>query len=217
MAYVEPKGNRNPLVKPFPKPIVTESETKVTVKTLFDLYKIHSPSFREEDLSEYVELWLKKIGITDYNVDGTGMIWRIKEGQPLLSSHLDQVGTDPVTELVVVDTYKVMGDKNIGADDKNGVWLTLKCLEKYPDLSFIFSTGEECGSWDLNRAIGLKEIQLNMTPYALVLDRRGSSDIIGDANFYCCKDLMRELERVGSEFKYVSEQGLWSDADILSG
>ncbi|MCF0115893.1 MAG: hypothetical protein HUJ56_11110 [Erysipelotrichaceae bacterium] len=74
---------------------------------------------------------------------------------------------------------------SLGADDKNGIWIILKILAEYHDISFIISCDEEVG------CLGIKAMHIdNLIPkdkIALVLDRRGFGEILneGGQGKYC--------------------------------
>ena len=184
------------------------------MKTLIDMYKILSPSHKESDMSLYIQNHLKDIGVS-FEVDRYGQVFSIKPGTPILSAHMDQVQRIAPDKIVEDDGYLYGFNKHcqvgLGADDKNGIWIILKILQEIDQdtISFIFSSGEEAGG-----KVG--EILLSNHPYCIVLDRKGSGDIIGVSNQYCCQDFQDEVERVGQEFGYTPTTGVFSDANSIS-
>jgi di/tripeptidase len=188
------------------------------MKLLEQLYFIHSPSKGEKAMSKFIRKYLQKIGITDFEVLGN-QIYRVKSNTILLAAHMDQVQTEQCEKLFIRNKNEVHGDKGIGADDKNGIWIILNLLKKFKDISFIFSDQEECGG---NIKTVFQKIdkedskKLATIKYSLVFDRRSGSDIIGKLNSYCESDLLNAVETLGKEFGYKTTQGMWSDCDQIS-
>lgn len=189
---------------------------KKEIKELVDLYKIFSPSFQEQELSEYVQKKLKAAGVKFELMDD--QIFSIKEGKPLLSAHMDQVSVQAITK-VKMKKGKIKADGNLGADDKNGVWILLQLIRKYPDeVSFIFSTGEETVTQnDISDWLTVYGEELEKkVPYGLVFDRRGKGDIIGEMNEYCTEEFSNDVEACIGDLGYSGTMGVFSDADALS-
>jgi len=191
------------------------------MKLLKKLYRTHSPSGGERKLSRIVQKELKKIGIRDYHKCGN-QIYRVNPDTPLLCAHLDHVGMLP-TRHIVIDNKKgtITGNRNIGADDKNGVWIVLRLLRLFPNISFIFSTNEELMC--IASINGYKNIEDILTTelmkdirYGLVFDRRGKDDIIGGYNEYASDRFLDDVSKIGEEFGYSSGIGTFSDCDLLS-
>lgn len=179
---------------------------------LIRLYKIHSPSTRERNMSSYVQWVLKNMGV-EFDVDEYHQIFKIIPGTPLLSCHMDQVGITPL-RTIFNDGVKIFGDKNLGADDKNGIWIILELLKEYAGkVSFIFSVEEECGG-KCDEVCSKHDISECI--YGLVFDRANSGDIIGTDNCYCVEEFEQDLVALGKPFGYSSDMGTWSDADTLN-
>ena len=81
-------------------------------------------------------------------------------GYPTLVCHLDQVQTLHSEDFEVCqenDTLFGWSEQNqrregLGADDKNGIWICLRCLEECPRLKVFMAVGEEKGCIGSNRA-----------------------------------------------------------------
>ena len=188
------------------------------MKTLKRLYRIHSPSFKEQNLSKFVEEELIKIGITEYSIDKDHQIFRLIPNTPMINAHMDQVNHSPLTKLNIYDNNTIKGDSNLGADDKNGVWILLNILkldEFKNKISFIFSTGEEMGG-NIQELLYDHSKKVKKLKYGIVFDRKGNSDIIGTKNDYCTKELEKDIEKIGKEFGYKPCSGIFSDADSIS-
>ncbi len=187
--------------------------TNEQLELLKKLYLAHSPSRNEEEVAKIVknELTIMKI---PFEVDDKLQIYRFVRGQPIFAAHMDQVGRVRIKELYI-HRGCIFGDGNLGADDKNGVWILLQLLNKFPNISFIFSTCEECG-FEIDSLLKKKEDELKETPYGLVFDRRHGGDIIGWTNDYCNKDFEDDVHELGKEFGYSPTRGSISDCDQLS-
>jgi len=185
------------------------------MKLLTDLYFTHSPTRGgEEEMSIFVQNKLKERGISDYKTLNN-QIYRIMPDKPMVCAHLDQVSFSPLTKLSIYDDI-ISGDSNLGADDKNGIWIILRLLEKYKDISFIFSSGEESGG-DIDVVLDLlTKDELEGIKYCLIFDRRNGKDVVGTHNYYCESDLEDAIINIAKPLGYRSTVGLWSDCDIIS-
>lgn len=71
----------------------------------------------------------------------------ISETYPCIVAHLDQVQREHSKDFKAIETEDIIfgySPKNrkregLGADDKNGIWIALKCLEKYECIKVAFS------------------------------------------------------------------------------
>ena len=181
---------------------------------LTNLYRILSPSHQEGEMSKFIQSHLKSLKVP-FKVDSIGQIYSINPGTPLLSSHMDQVQKKAPTSFHF-DGDMIYGFNDhrqcgLGGDDKNGIFIILSILEMIDPstISFVFSSGEEAGG-----KIG--QVPLGDHPYCIVLDRKGSGDIIGVSNSYCCQDLEDAISEVGKDFGYAPARGMFSDADCIS-
>ena len=180
------------------------------MKSLIDMYKIYSPSGSEAQMSTYVEKKIAALGIA-YFRDKHGQLYSFANpGRPVVCAHMDQVSNRPLKHLVAGKKY-IHGDANLGADDKNGVWMCLELLKTQPDLNFIFSVQEESGG----KIHELLDAKIEALPYCLVFDRMGSGDIIGTSNGYCHDDFETDIAAIGLNYGYAPAQGVYSDCDAL--
>ena len=183
------------------------------MKLLKDLYYINSKSNNEEEISQYVQKRLDKLQIRDYQTTKEHIIHRVIPDTPLICAHMDQVGRENLRDLVFCNG-KVYGNSNIGADDKNGVWILLQILKKIKNVSFIFSVGEETGG----RIKNIPNISklLESIKYGIIFDRRGSGDIICEKNNYGTEEFEKALVDIGTQFGFKPEKGCFSDCNYLS-
>lgn len=184
------------------------------MELLKTMYWIHSPSGSEEGLQGFIRQELYKKGIEFY-IDEYNQTYNFDNtGKPLLVAHADQVNHVPLMKLTETD-IAIIGDSNLGADDKNGIWIILNLLDKYPDSNFCFSNKEEVGG-DIDSVLYYNEELVQDIPYCLVFDRTGGSDIIGSWNRYCSDEFEDEVSYIGTEFGFKTTYGLFSDCDEIS-
>lgn len=189
---------------------------------LYNLYKIHSPSGLEYNMTKFIMSELDKFGVA-YKVDTKGQIYSFTDKSVLFSAHIDQViYSSPCTFVDFSDINHVKGYDclhnrcNLGADDKNGVYILLKLLNKFKNnISFIFSTEEEMGG-NIKFILDKNYIDIYSIKYAIILDRKGSHDIIGYMNNYCDLDFDSIMCTVGYYFGYTTTDGFISDANVIS-
>ncbi len=186
------------------------------IQDLINMYLIRSVSGKEDNLRDYVAhaLILNNIPFLE---DEEGNIYRLSDNRPILSAHLDQVDTRKRLTTVSISGGSIIGDANLGADDKNGVWIVLNLViaDKGRTLNFIFSTGEEIGGIGARFLASKRAKTLKTCPYCLVFDRKGNGDIIGVENYYCSQDLQADCANIGLEYGYTPTNGVWSDADTF--
>lgn len=131
---------------------------------LLQLYSIHAPTCIEWPMITFVREYVKEhIHETEVRIDMLGNLYITKGeagvGFPTLVCHLDQV------QKLHSDDFEVREDDGIlygwseqsqqreglGADDKNGIWTCLRCLEDCPHLKVFMAVGEEKGCIGSNR------------------------------------------------------------------
>lgn len=181
---------------------------------LYDLYITSAPSGQEYGVQAIIIRELNRLGI-DFQMDHDGNIYRIDPGQIILSAHMDQIFFEQALDIKMDTTKRIFAsnDTNIGADDKNGIFIILKLLEKHPDMSFCFSVTEETGGglWFSTDIIN----KTRKAAFCIVFDRKGGSDIIGADNGYCSREFETALTGVLSPYKYKPTRGVFSDADFF--
>lgn len=132
---------------------------------LIHLYGIHVISGHEWPLISFIQDYVKKhVPESDIRMDQLGNLYITKGvagvGYPTLACHLDQVQTLHSEDFEVCqedDTLFGWSERNqrregLGADDKNGIWISLRCLEECPRLKVFMAVGEEKGCIGSNRA-----------------------------------------------------------------
>lgn len=151
-----------------------------------ELYGIDSPSCHEQKMSAFITGFLAAKGIR-YRTDKCGNIYATKgsaKHYPCLVAHMDEVHTHkpqgyrPVNfRNQIVFGYDMVGKGfvGIGADDKNGIWMCLRCLTTEPVLKCVFFVQEEngrIGSGRCNMAF------FDDCRFVIQCDRRGGGDFI---------------------------------------
>lgn len=191
------------------------------MKDLLRLYSIESVHPNEQEISDYIVSRLKDMG-ADYNVSEYGITGSSKEfatGYPklsvLLSAHMDQVKTNGAAKHFYMKDDCIRGyldnnqQTNLGADDKNGVWLILKAIEDELPIQFIISRGEECG------CVGINKLKIPDADICLVMDRRGYKEILhsGGGDKYCSTLAQDLCNFFGDD--WVTGSGSVSDTKVI--
>ena len=132
---------------------------------LLPIYLVHSLSGHEWPMISFVREYIAThIPEAKVRMDNWGNLY-IKKGEanigyPTLACHLDQVQTLHSNDFEVREENGILygwSEQNqqregLGADDKNGIWICLQCLEKSPRLKIFMAVGEEKGCIGSNRA-----------------------------------------------------------------
>lgn len=132
---------------------------------LTTLYAIHSPTGNEWGMFCFVRQWIaEQVPEAAVRMDHLGNLYITKgetgEGYPTLACHLDQVQTLHSDDFEVREkegTFYGWSESNqrregLGADDKNGIYVCLRCLKECPYLKVFMAVGEEKGCFGSNRA-----------------------------------------------------------------
>ena len=195
------------------------------MELLKQLYKIHSPSGSEKKLRKFLKDWIRRnVPDAHYQVDNIGNLYVVKgesDTYPCIVAHMDQVQKEHSHDFQVVETKDILFGfslKNVelqglGADDKNGIWIALKCLKKYDTMKCAFFVGEEIG------CIGSSKCDMTFFTdcrYVLQCDRRGGNDLIPNVGGWtelCSKEF---LEAIGYEaFGFKTTTGMMTDVEAL--
>lgn len=186
-------------------------------KLLLDLFKIPAASGNEAEIQEYIKKWLSKENI-EYFEDSIGNIYNIShDNRPLLSAHMDTVQDDldeHLASLIEIKEGRVSGYGVIGGDDKCGIYAILHLLKNghKDNVNFVFSVQEEVGA--IGSSLFEETNDLTKMLYCLVLDRKGSSDILCDLNHdYGVKEFSDALTDFGSAYGFSQSTGTFCDAD----
>ena len=154
---------------------------------LIHLYGIHATSGHEWPLISFIQDYVKtQIPESDIKMDKLGNLYVTKGeagvGYPTLACHLDQVQELHSDDFEVKKEEGMLygwSEQNqqregLGADDKNGIWICLRCLKECPRLKVFMAIGEEKGCIGSNRA----EMTFFMDSlYVLEPDCKGDQEI----------------------------------------
>ena len=194
------------------------------MKLLRELYAIHSESGHEKKMRKYIRKWIyANVEDVVMTTDSTGNLLVTKgvaEDYPCIVAHMDQVQDKHEGDFhsYIMDgkifgfSSSAMKMRGLGADDKNGIWVALKCLEKYPVMKCAFFVGEEIG------CVGSEKVDMAFFDdcrWVVQCDRKGASDLITVAGGTpLCSDEF--LSAIGMEkFGYKEEHGLMTDVMTL--
>ena len=157
------------------------------MQLLKQLYAIHCPTGFEWPMIQFVREYVSKhIREATVRLDKLGNLYITKgeagAGYPTLACHLDQVQTIHSDDFCVKEEDgKLYGwseanqlREGLGADDKNGIWVCLRCLEECPRLKVFMAVGEEKGCIGSNRA---DMSFFNDSLYVLEPDCKGGTEI----------------------------------------
>lgn len=194
------------------------------MNTLLDLYRIYSPSGGEKPMKKYIKNWVKNnVQGCKITHDNKGNIYVTKgdsDTYPCIVSHIDQVQdkySDDYNVYLLKDTLMGYSQKRrefegLGADDKNGIWVCLKCLQKYDIMKCAFFVEEEIGCGGSSAA---KIDWFDDCRFVLQCDRRGGSDLITNISWIdlCSDEFLQDINY--SAYGYKPTSGLMTDVETL--
>lgn len=190
------------------------------MELLKQLYQIHSPSGNERAMKKFIRRYVRlHIPDTNMRTDHVGNLYITKgesETYPCIAAHLDQVQRKHSKDFKAIETEDIIFGyslknrrrEGLGADDKNGIWIALKCLEKFECMKVVFFVSEETG------CVGSRNADMDFfenTRFVIEPDRRGYMDLITEISYtsLCSHEF---LEDTGFEaFGYREENGLMTD------
>lgn len=193
------------------------------MELLKQLYSIHSPSGGEKKMRKFIKGWIRR-NVPDavMTVDhGNVYVMRgIADTYPCVVAHIDQVQhkhskdfrcyvSDGKVYGFSVDAMEMQG---LGADDKNGIWVALKCLQRYDVMKCAFFVGEETG------CVGSGNADMRFFTdcrWVVECDRRNGGDLITEASWVelCSKEFVDALQP--ERFGYKETTGLMTDVMTL--
>lgn len=203
------------------------------MELLKKLYEIHSPSGKEKKLKRVIRGWVEReLGESvKISYDNKGNMYLVKgvceEGEyyPCVVAHLDQVQRshsrdfkviyDSECDMLFGFSKKKKEFEGLGADDKNGVWIGLRCLEKFDVIKVAFFVEEEigCGGSGETRIKFFNDVR-----YILECDRRGSSDLITSiCGLQIASDaFIKDVTPIATRYGYTKNSGMMTDVLELS-
>lgn len=184
------------------------------------LYEIHSPSGNEKKLKRFIKRWVAN------NIEGVECTWDnagnvyftkgISETYPVVVAHLDQVQKAHSKDFKAVITEDIVFGyspsekeyQGLGADDKNGLWIALKCLQTFDVIKVAFFVGEEIG------CVGSSKCDMNFfadARFVVEPDRRGGNDLITSISGYDIASAEFLASFDYESFGYKKTSGLMTD------
>lgn len=194
------------------------------MELLKNLYSIHAKSGQEQKITRFIIQYLNRFKDVSCEVDEVGNLYIIKgdsETYPCIVAHLDQVQSTHAKDFKAVQTEDIIFGyspnkreyQGLGADDKNGIWIALKCLEKSPVMKCAFFVSEEVG------CIGSSKCDMSFfsdVRFVVQPDRKGGSDLINSISGMdiASKDFLNDIDY--EDFGYKTTVGLMTDVLELS-
>lgn len=195
------------------------------MKLLKELYKTYSPSGKEKGMRKFIVNWIKEnCPNTVAAKDKMGNLYITKgkaESYPCLVAHMDQVQKIHSMDFEAIETKEIIFGysqshkrmEGLGADDKNGIWICLKCLEKYDAIKCVFFVKEEVGCVGSQKAV---MSFFDDCRYVIQIDRKGGGDLITDIGGWtplCSEEFVKAIRP--ELFGYKEETGLLTDVEAL--
>ena len=187
------------------------------ISLLTHLYAIHAPTGHEWPLICFIREYIREhVPEAEVRMDGWGNLYIKKgkgDGYPTLACHLDQVQEIHNEDFCVKEengTLYGWSEANqqregLGADDKNGIWICLRCLEECPRLKVFMAVGEEKGCIGSNRA---DMSFFSDSLYVLEPDCKGGEEIHTNLKGIPCAstDFNEALLKTNSQLSTVNSQ-----------
>ena len=197
----------------------------MNMQLLKRLYNIYSPSGKEEKMVKFLCSYIRQLpGNISMSKDKFGNLYVVKgesESYPCLVSHIDQVShCKHSKDFKAIETRDIIFGyspknrrfENLGADDKNGVFICLECLKKHDAIKVVFFREEEVGCRGSSEAMMsfFDDIRFVIQP-----DRKGNSDLITNISYseLCSEKFLEEVEP--EKWGYREENGLMTDVLTL--
>lgn len=194
------------------------------MELLKKLYEIHSLSGREKKIKQFIKRYiLTNIPHCKIEGDKIGNLY-ITKGEaseyPCIVAHLDQVQDIHSSDFKAIETEDIIfgysaknrQQEGLGADDKNGIWIVLKCLEKYDYLKVALFVQEEIG------CVGSSQADMSFFDdcrFVLQADRKGHSDFITTIGWspLCSEEFINDCQI--EKFGYKEATGMITDVGEL--
>ena len=194
------------------------------MELLKQLFCIHSKSGKEGKIRKFIWNWVRQ-NVPDAKIecDKPGNLY-ITKGKsttfPCIVAHMDQVqerhSKDFIAyeaeDIIIGFSPKIREQQGLGADDKCGLWIGLKCLQKFEALKLAFFVGEEVGC----KGSGLANMAFfDDCRFVIEPDRKGAEDLITQIGWTpLCSDVF--LKDIGfKKFGYKETDGMMTDIEAL--
>jgi len=191
---------------------------------LKDLYKVFSPSMEEKKMRRFIKKYIKN-NVPDVVVtqDGSGNLL-VTKGEAgsyaCLCAHMDQVQKFHPKDFTCIDdggvimgySSKTRKQCGLGADDKNGIFIALTCLEEYDNIKCAFFVGEEIG------CVGSSAVDVSFFSdcrFCVQIDRQGNCDMVTRISWdaICSEEFVKDSDC--GTWGYCESDGLMTDVEAL--
>ena len=189
------------------------------------LFCIHSKSGHEGKIRKFIWNWVKQnVPEAKIECDKLGNIYVTKGKSdttyPCIVAHLDQVQERHSNDFIAYEAEDIIigfspkhkEQQGLGADDKVGIWIGLKCLQKFDCLKLCFFVEEEVGCRGSEQADMdfFKDCRFVIEP-----DRKGDSDLITQIGWtsLCSDEFLKDIGF--KKFGYFEEDGMMTDVETL--
>lgn len=194
------------------------------MELLSKLYAIHSPSGKEKPIRKFIRKWVESnIEGVELHYDNVGNMYFTKgecDTYPCVVAHLDQVQHKHSADFeTFVEDGIIYGwspstktQEGLGADDKNGVWIALKCLQRFDVLKVAFFNSEEVG------CVGSASAEMDFFKdcrFVIQPDRKHANDLITEICWakICSDEFVADLD--AELYGYKAKSGLMTDVEKL--
>lgn len=195
------------------------------MELLKNLYEIHSMSGQENAMRKFIKDYVRN------NIAGALVVQDhhnlyitkgVAKTYPCVVAHLDQVQKKHSKDFKVFEYDGVLfgysaenkRQEGLGADDKNGIWVGLKCLEHFDDIKVAFFHSEEVGT------VGSGQADMSFFEdcrFVLEADRRNGGDLITDiCGSICSDEFKNDIADLADAHGYKATSGMLTDVETLS-
>ncbi len=191
---------------------------------LKQLYCVFSPSHNERKMRRFIKRHIRKnIPEAQVTQDKFGNLYITKgdsDTYPCLCAHMDQVQHLHPKDFVCIEdndvifgySPKMRKQCGLGADDKNGLFIALACLQRYDVLKCAFFVAEEVG------CVGSSQADVHFFDdcrFCVQIDRRGNADMVTSISWadICSDDFINDTKCV--DYGYAVSTGLMTDVEAL--
>lgn len=199
---------------------------EMNLELLKALYSVHSPSMQEKKMRRFLKRYITdNVPSACIKQDENGNLLVTKgeaERYPCLCAHMDQVQDFHPKDFVCIEDHGVIFGYSpkthkqcgLGADDKNGIFVALTCLQKYDALKCAFFVGEEIG------CVGSSAADVSFFDdciFCAQIDRRGNSDMVTNISWQdlCSAEFVADVNCTA--WGYRISDGLSTDVAALRG
>lgn len=191
---------------------------------LKQLFCIHSKSGKEGKIRKLIWNWVRQnVPNAKIMCDKPGNLYIIKgasDTYPCIVAHMDQVQDKHSKDFIAYEAEDIIigfspkrrEQQGLGADDKCGIWIGLKCLQKFEALKLAFFVGEEIGC----KGSGQAEMEFfSDCRFVIEPDRKGAEDLITQIGWtpLCSDDFLKDIGF--KKFGYKETDGMMTDIEAL--